>query len=937
MNPTPLSLIRQLRKLAAPQLCIDEPDPQLLESFLRQKSESAFAALVRRHGPMVLSVCRRVLHHAQDAEDAFQVTFLILARRADSIRKRESVGSFLHGVAYRVAQKLKSKETRRQAHESSLARDTTADAINDIHWRELHLVLDEELRKLPQKYRAPLVLCYLEGKTRDEAARQLGWTKAVFRRRLEQGRTALGRRLTRRDVTLSAALSATLLADAAAQSSLPPLLAASTVRAGLALRTGQAIAPLVSAQVSALAESGAGILLAKKVIVALVLLASLTLGIGGLLAYRSFQSYSCIEASATPKTAQPALPFPPAREVTKDETIEITGRVLDPDDKPFAGASLLLLADIHRKDLDVSVRATTDKEGGFRISAKQKDFDAKGKAILAARADGFGPNWAEIAKDNKKPITLRLVKDDVPIEGRVLDLEGRPVLNATIRVLKLHQTDLDSWLREAKRGRWYFPPDIPEALAMRVTTDRDGRFKLQGLGRERLAYLDISGETIEHIRCWVMTRAKKMSGLPRDLEPIYTAKFDHIAGPTKPIVGTVREKGTGKPLAGITVQMDRWINNAKTDEHGRYRIIGNAKKREYGMVVMGRPYFAMTRLHIPDTPGFEPLVVDFELERGIEIRGRVINKATGEPIRANVQYRASADNPRLKGITADLKQDSRPSLDGRNSTADDGTFFVIGLPGPGMLTVLAIEDDFYKPERPAEWEKLMPYVDLAPPLFHAWVPINPSNNDPKSTYLDIALEPAKPIPGRVFDPEGKPLGGYFVLGLTGSAVFHSDPWDLHESPSFQVRGVDPARPRTLVFAHPTKKLGKFQMVRRDQRVPLRIRLEPLSAVRGRILDAEGRPRAGLRVRVLPDKESNGLPSIALLLQGLQFHHIDSQGTTDSGGKFQLNGLIPGLKYTLNVREDKVNSLVEFREEPGLFSVESGKTRDLGELQSKPAP
>jgi len=122
---------------------------------------------------------------------------------------------------------LKVKARRRAAHEQRWSAPPTDDVLNDITWRELRRVLDDELRRLPEKYRAPLVLCYLEGKTRDEAARQFDWSKAVFRRRLERGRDALGRRLTRRGVTLSAALSAPLLADTGAQAALPPLLAAS--------------------------------------------------------------------------------------------------------------------------------------------------------------------------------------------------------------------------------------------------------------------------------------------------------------------------------------------------------------------------------------------------------------------------------------------------------------------------------------------------------------------------------------------------------------------------------------------------------------------------------------------------------------------------------------------------------------------------------------
>src|SRR5579875_4126287 len=252
MSTTQTDFLRYLRTLTARQATGLLSDQQLLQRFLHERSEASFAALVARHGPMVLSVCRRILQHAQDAEDAFQATFLVLARKAGSIRKQTSLGSWLHGVAYHSAECLRAKTKRRTAHERRLNAPPPGEAMDDITWRELRSVLDEELRSLPEKYRAPLVLCYLEGRTQDEAARQLGWSKNTFRRRLESARNAL-----------SAALTAPLLIDCAAQASLPPLLAAATVRAGLSSALGNSVSGIVSAQVAALVESATGTWLAK--------------------------------------------------------------------------------------------------------------------------------------------------------------------------------------------------------------------------------------------------------------------------------------------------------------------------------------------------------------------------------------------------------------------------------------------------------------------------------------------------------------------------------------------------------------------------------------------------------------------------------------------------------------------------------------------------
>jgi RNA polymerase sigma factor (sigma-70 family) len=929
------TLIRHLRRMAAPPAAQGLTDAQLLQRFAADGEETAFATLLQRHGRLVWSVCRRILVHEQDAEDVFQAVFLVLARRAASIRKGESVASWLYGVAYRIAMKARKKTANRQKYEAQARPRSGACPTAELMCRELQALLDAELHRLPQKYRAPFVLCCMEGKGRKEAAEELGWKEGTLAGRLGMARQLLQRRLARRGVSLAIVLGTAALSETASAAILPTNLMQSTLQAACccAASGGSAV---VSASVAELVQGVSQAMLWNKVKLGTLLL--LLAGIAGV-------------GIATQRAADPPYLTPTARAQTSSakqapagapkeaaDEVLVSGRVLGPDGKPFEGAKVFLWTNAVKTKAEMMVRATTGADGRFRFPIREDDRRRQG--TLVAMVTNYGPDWMELAKLKKgEEATLRLVKDDVPVKGRILDLEGRPVANATVHVLKLHQTNLDWWLMELKRGRYFFPPDIPEALAMQVTTGPDGRFQLRGLGRERLVYIEISGETIERVRCWVMTRARKMPDLPKRGEAVYNAVFDHIASPTKPIIGTVREKGTGKPLAGITVRMTPgwvWINNAKTDEQGRYRIVGAAKQREYGVAAAGAPYFAATKQNIPDTPGFDPITVDFELERGIEIRGRVINKTTGEPVKADVTYHAFADNPRLKKVSG---LDEGEVADRRGHTEADGSFFVVGLPGPGLLTVLADEDDFFKPDRPADCEKGVPYVNLAPALVHAWVRINPSEKDPKSTHLEIALEPAKPIPGRVLDADGNPLGGCFIAGLTGSPVMHSYQVNLHENPSFRVRGVDPGRPRTVVFIHPAKKLSEVRIVRRDERGPLEVRLKPLSAATGRILDADGRPRAGLQVvaRVIRigKEDDHKLPTLFLLQEGLRFHHLDPQGTTDADGKFRLAGLLPGLQYALVVREGEGRDPVKLDLPPdGWTAAASGQTKDLGDLKSK---
>jgi RNA polymerase sigma factor (sigma-70 family) len=223
MSHAPAVLLHHLRGLSG------IADAQLLERFLAGGEEAAFAQLVRRHGAMVLGVCRRLLRGEQDAEDAFQATFLVLARRAAAIRKGESVGSWLHGVARRVAARARTEAARRAAHERGCPAPAPADGSDETTWREVRAVLDEELARLPERYRAPLVQCYLEGRTQDEAARQLGWSPRTLRRRLGRARDLLRARLEGRGLALSAGLLAVALAE---RVGVPEALAASVGRAG---------------------------------------------------------------------------------------------------------------------------------------------------------------------------------------------------------------------------------------------------------------------------------------------------------------------------------------------------------------------------------------------------------------------------------------------------------------------------------------------------------------------------------------------------------------------------------------------------------------------------------------------------------------------------------------------------------------------------------
>src|SRR5271166_4670831 len=184
----------------------EQSDRQLLDRFEQFADEAAFASLVDRHGPMILGLCRRLVGSPDLADDVFQATYLLLARKSRSIRRRESLASWLRHVARSMARQVRLTESARSRRESKAANQRGQTAAGDAAWDELLRILDEELQQLPERERAPLLLCYLEGRTQEEAAKHLGWSLSTLKRRLETGREMLRARMTRRGATLGAGL-----------------------------------------------------------------------------------------------------------------------------------------------------------------------------------------------------------------------------------------------------------------------------------------------------------------------------------------------------------------------------------------------------------------------------------------------------------------------------------------------------------------------------------------------------------------------------------------------------------------------------------------------------------------------------------------------------------------------------------------------------------
>jgi RNA polymerase sigma factor (sigma-70 family) len=264
---------RNLRNAAGPG--DESPDEVLLECFAARRDEAAFAALVKRYGPLILGVCRRVLHHEQDAEDAFQAVFCVLARKAASIRRGTAVGAWLYTVAGRVARKAKALQVRRPMGETDLSDIPAPNPSPEWVWRELQPILDEEVNRLPERYRRPFILCYLEGKTNQQAAAQLGCPLGTVSSRLVRARERLRTRLTRRGLALSTGMLMAVLGRHAAAAPVRAGLADAAVQAGVHYAAGQPVA----AGVAALADRCLKATAKARLLITLGLVSALVVGV----------------------------------------------------------------------------------------------------------------------------------------------------------------------------------------------------------------------------------------------------------------------------------------------------------------------------------------------------------------------------------------------------------------------------------------------------------------------------------------------------------------------------------------------------------------------------------------------------------------------------------------------------------------------------------
>jgi RNA polymerase sigma factor (sigma-70 family) len=428
----PGSVGQQLRRVVIGADGGSLSDGQLLQLFLDQQDQTAFSVLVRRHGPMVLGVCRRVLQQAQDAEDAFQATFLVLVRKAASIVPRDMVGNWLYGVAYRTALKLKGANATRRTKEREAPVMSASEPTGDAMWQDLQPLLDQELHRLPDKYRVPVVLCDLEGKSRKDAARLLGWPEGTLSWRLASARSMLAKRLARHGLVLSAGSLALVLAQQAVACVPPPLLV-STVQAAALPAAGQAVAAgLISTQVAALTEGVLRTMMWIKLKITMAVLVGLTV-VGtsvGVVSYRSLavpaHQVVAADGERQPANAQRDPNKPAQREAggqgrEERRAADLQGNITAIADN---GKTLTVASSAGRGEEPKTTTIKLTDQSKVNFDAPLKDSGATlkvGDAISVMLQAGSKDTAASIAARRAANLTGKIVA--VAADGKMVSIE----------------------------------------------------------------------------------------------------------------------------------------------------------------------------------------------------------------------------------------------------------------------------------------------------------------------------------------------------------------------------------------------------------------------------------------------------------------------------------------------------------------------------------
>lgn len=946
-QPVLSQIAHSLRKSVRRKIDPVDTDHDLLARFVLHRDETAFRSLVSRYAKLVLTACRQVLSDPADIDDAFQATFLVLLKKAKRLDASAPLAGWLFSVAHRTAVRCRTDRQRRTHREAEAARRIRTTATPDLSWREAGAVLHDELNTLPEKYRMPLLLCSVQGLTRDEAAEQLGTTVGAIRGQLERGRALLERRLTKRGVVLSAGLLAVLMGSSRATGG--P--SAELIELAVRVTSGHA-----SACVTALAQGAFPMMTAlKQAILPVIVIAGL---IAAGFELGTHHATAIADEKPAQKMVKPGAKADPKAEGKKQEAKErtITGKVVGPDGQPVQAE--LIWNRVRGKTESLG---KTKEDGTFSVTVQIVDPGA----WLVAKADGYGLDFVMPGTNTPAEVTFQLTKD-VPIRGRLIDPQGKAVTGAAVQVRSVAvygddsvQPFLDVWKKRThfrqgaateKRSWW----NQSEQFCT-VTTDTDGRFEITGMGGERFVGLKVSGGGRAETDVHVITRAgfdpKPFNDVTLGLRPpngfeklswaynplLSAPDFTLAVEPEKLIRGRLTDATTGQPREGVEVMIDqddgnwRYRSKAATDADGRYELRGARKWGTYELRTMVDPTTGHLpcRIEVKDTIGYEPVVADVACPKGVVVTGTVRNKATGEPVAGRIQVAVLAGNESVKDYPTLGKY---PGFDFEQAKPD-GTYRLVVIPGPMLLACGSGEygqRNAYKAAKPDP-----KYTHLFKPEEGGLMYYGPGSSqgivngnvckvvEAKLTdtelVQDFDLEPATRKDVKVVDADGKPVKGVHATGISHQQWHYAE--KVGDTDTITAINVEPESERLVVAMHHERKLVGATTVKEADAKPV-VTLGSGGTVKGRVVDDDGKPLAGIAIKLYFDRRE-----VAEVYGGL---NENRQAVTDMDGKFEFETLLPGYQFRFLFSKGKKSFSPDYEKAPRYSVGKHGETKDLGD-------
>jgi RNA polymerase sigma factor (sigma-70 family) len=917
-----------------------DADATLLARFAADRDEDAFAELVRRHGPLVWGVARQVLGHEQDAEDAFQATFLLLARKAGSIQT--ATAGWLHATAFRVATRAKVRAVARLARERAVPRRVSGDPVADAALRELQTLLHEEIAALPAKYRTPFVSCILEGRSRTHIAAALGWNEGTVSSRLAWARRRLRKRLARRGVDVTAALAAIeVTRDATA--AVPAALTTSAVTAA---RTG-----IASAAVAALAHGG-------FMTTRFAPLAALGLVLGVIAAGSAGLMGSDPPAQPAPK--EKAAPQPAAARGARPTgtcSLTVTGTATGPAGKPVAGATVFLRL-LNRDDKWVAP-VTTDAQGRYEFKNLALPMAASISVItppnregvlqmhyqICAIAKGMAVEWAP---EIRAPISSEMPgqggeihysagssKVDVSLapaahfQGRLANDKGQPVAGAKIHMTKCgHLSTPPEPVELTPNLSRYLQTDYLPGDRTTATSGPEGQFRIDGVPADAIARFAISHPdyaSLSATAALVDPRTAEPSSristlIPRNgngfVGKIVVGDIDLTLQSPRSLTVVVVSNTTDKPVAnahvsigaisvrssrgpGVPLPADQPTSHASgvTDAAGRvvlkvppgdYTLLAYAPSRVPGKPPQANAVY-YPRYHEQMTIAADPVerTHTVRLDPACVIHLDVVDAATGKPVADSplviaVERNASPTRPNRQAAG---RRDPDPELNWQRvdgepvpspRTDAQGQATAWAAPGTGRIRVNVNRASDYADFTTTEPMTLPAggEVKLRVELQKKGPPAPPPQPPPLPPPPPQAARPKSvPVTGTASGPDSKPVAGatVYLVAKDGPhepviATTTTDDQGAFEFRDAQMLvttiGVTASLPLLVHLQVCAAKPGlalawhqrgfTFSIGTPVQTQRVKLTLGKPVGYPGRVLDDQGRPVAGAKVRLRGD-------------------------------------------------------------------------------------